>query len=96
MPLALDSQDTPTKNTHIHVTKSYPLWAGKMALQLQALPALPEDAGSTPSTHMAAHGNSRPRQSGTLTLLFIHAGKTPMNIKINIKKKLSSGLSHVP
>lgn len=57
-----------SQDTHIPVSKSFPLWAGKMTPQLQALPALPEDAGSTPSTHTAAHGNSRPRQSGTLTL----------------------------
>jgi hypothetical protein len=32
------------------------LWgAGEMAQQLRALTALPEDLGSIPSTHMAAH-----------------------------------------
>jgi hypothetical protein len=54
-----------------------------MAQQLQAPAALPEDVGSICITYMAAHNcNSSCRGSGTLTE--IHAGKTPMHMKINI------------
>ena len=55
-----------------------------MAHQLRALAALPEDPGSAPSTYMAAHNcYSSSRGYGTLTQTYIHAGKTPMHIKVN-------------
>jgi hypothetical protein len=49
-----------------------------MTQQLRALTALPEDPGSIPSSHMAAHScNVCSRGSESLT----HAGKTLMYIK---------------
>jgi hypothetical protein len=56
--------------------------AGEMAQRLRALAALPEDLGSIPNTHMAAHNS--------LELLFqetqylhkdMHEGKSTMYIK---------------
>jgi hypothetical protein len=49
--------------------KTIELWPGEIALWLRALVALPEDLGSIPSTHMAAHEfvcNSSCRGSDTL------------------------------
>jgi len=49
--VSLHSNRTPMK-TNNKCTKKQ---AGEMAQQLRALVALPEDQGSIPSTHRAAH-----------------------------------------
>lgn len=43
------------QEAHAYKTNKQTNKAGEMVQQLRALTALPEDLGSIPSTHMAAH-----------------------------------------
>lgn len=53
-----------------------------MAQQLRALAALPEDPGSVPSTHMAAHNCLKLQFQGIWHhYTDIHPGERPTNIK---------------
>ena len=47
--------------------------AEEMAQLLRTLAALPEDPGSTPSTHMAAHNSLQFKIQGILDLLHMQA-----------------------
>lgn len=54
--------------------------AKKMAQVLRVLAVLPQDPGSIPNAHLAAHNcNSTSRGSDTLT--GIHIGKAPRHLK---------------
>ncbi|KAL6077744.1 hypothetical protein STEG23_007898, partial [Scotinomys teguina] len=65
---------------------------GEMALQLRALAALPEDPGSIPSTHMAAHNcNFSSRASDTLTQTYMESflyGLHPSTLKFSLELDL--------
>jgi hypothetical protein len=47
----------PHSEKKIVLKNKIKIGAGDMAQQLRALPALPENPGSIPSTHMAAHNH---------------------------------------
>ena len=55
---------------------------GEMVQWLRALAPLPEDPGSIPSTHMAAHNGLTPVPKDlALSHRHTHAGKTPLHTK---------------
>ena len=65
------------------------MWAAEAAQQLRALAVLPEDPGSIPSIHMAAHSCllTPVPEDKTSSHRYIHAGKTPVDVSELFKKK---------
>lgn len=66
-----------------------------MAQYLRALAALPEDPGSVPSTHMAAHavGNPSSETSNTLTQTYTQTGTNAHKIKLNKRAEVGCSLA---